>query len=60
MQSYEDTIRAPNEEAKTGENIPGTVGFDIYLASIGCGREAIRAPRVPSFEHYNKGMGHAL
>ena len=40
------TIQAPAETEKTGANVPGTLGFDLYLMTLGLNREAFKAPRA--------------
>lgn len=30
-----------------GDMVPGTIGFDIYLATLGATRDALRAPKPP-------------
>ena len=42
-----ETRRAP-EESKSGPSIPGTIGFDIYLATLGCDYRALKTPKNPS------------
>jgi hypothetical protein len=33
--------------AKTGAFVPGTLGFDMYLAAIGLSIAAFKAPKAP-------------
>lgn len=41
------TTPAPAETEKPGYSVPGTLGFDIYLASLGVDHDALKAPRTP-------------
>jgi hypothetical protein len=52
------TIPAPeSEHTATDPMVPGTIGFDVYLATIG-NRSALKAPRLPNIKkrtNHNEG-----
>lgn len=41
------TVRAAAEPAKGSVFVPGTVGFDLYIALLTSSRDALRTPRLP-------------
>lgn len=41
------TLPAPPEPKRTGPAVPGTIGFEIYLALHG-GRLCLQTPKLPS------------
>jgi hypothetical protein len=41
------TLPAPSEPTRSGPSIPGTIGFEIYLALHG-GRLCLQTPKLPT------------
>lgn len=41
------TTRPAPAPEKTGAFVPGTLGFEMYLAAIGVSIAALRAPKAP-------------
>lgn len=50
MQQEQLTVPAAAESTKGSRFVPGTLGFDLYLATLSTSRDALRAPRLPQVQ----------